>query len=101
VEQEIASDAAGLEAAADRAAAGGDRAGARALLTQAAAAGPDRAETWLKLAAMCRAEGDLEAALEAVSGALRIDPLGFVPLLLKANLLEKAGRAAEAGETYG
>jgi hypothetical protein len=36
-----------------------------------------------------------------VSGALTVDPLGFVPLLLKANLLEKAGRAAEAGETYG
>src|SRR6185503_4343429 len=50
---------------------------------------------------MCRAEGDLPAALEAVSGALRIEPLGFVPLLLKANLLEKAGRLAEAGETYG
>src|SRR6476661_1828772 len=50
---------------------------------------------------MCRAEGDLEAALEAVSGALRVEPLGFVPLLLKANLLEKAGRVAEAGETYG
>jgi len=101
VEQEIASEAAGLEAAADRAAAGGDRAGARALLARAAAAAPDRAETWLKLAAMCRAEGDLEAALDAVSGALRVDPLGFMPLLLKANLLEKTGRGAEAGETYG
>jgi len=101
VEQKIASDAAGLEAAADRAAASGDRAGARTLLARAAQAGPDRAETWLKLAAMCRAEGDLDAALEAVSGALRVEPLGFVPLLLKANLLEKAGRPAEAGETYG
>ena len=50
---------------------------------------------------MCRAEGDLDGALAAVSGALRVDPLGFVPLLLKANLLEKMGRAAEAGETYG
>ncbi len=101
VEQEIANAAAGLEAAADRAAAGGDRAGARVLLARATAADPERAETWLKLAAMCRAEGDLDAALEAVSGALRVEPLGFVPLLLKANLLEKAGRLAEAGETYG
>ena len=50
---------------------------------------------------MCRAQGDLAAALAAVSGALRIDPLGFVPLLLKANLLERLGRRAEAGETYG
>ena len=101
MEQEIASDAAGLEAAADRAAAGGDRAGARALLVRATQADPERAETWVKLAAMCRAAGDIEAALAAVSGALKVDPLGFVPLLLKASLLEKAGRTAEAGETYG
>ena len=101
MKQEIASDAAGLEAAADRAAAGGDRAGARALLVRATQADPERAETWVKLAAMCRAAGDIEAALAAVSGALKVDPLGFVPLLLKASLLEKAGRTAEAGETYG
>jgi len=101
VEQEIASDAPSLEAAADRAAASGDRAGARTLLVRATRADPDRAETWVKLAAMCRAEGDIEAALDAVSGALKIDPLGFLPLLLKASLLEKAGRATEAGETYG
>ncbi len=101
MEQDFASDAAGLEAEADRAAAGGDRAGARALLARAVATDPGRAEAWLKLAAMCRAAGDVPAALDAVSGALRVDPLGFVALLLKANLLEQSGRAAEAGETYG
>lgn len=90
-----------LEAEADRAAAGGDRRAARRLLEQLTAAEPDRFDAWLKLAAMCRADGDLEAALAAVSGALRIDPLGFVPLLLKANLLEAAGRADAAGEAYG
>jgi hypothetical protein len=94
-------DAAALEAEADRAAVRGDVAGARALLERATTADPDRGETWLKLAAMCRAAGAPEAALDAVSGALRLDPLGFMPLLLKANLLEKLGRAAEAGETYG
>jgi hypothetical protein len=36
-----------------------------------------------------------------VSGALRVDPLGFLPLLLKANLLDAAGREAQAGEAYG
>jgi aspartyl/asparaginyl beta-hydroxylase (cupin superfamily) len=101
VEQNITSDAGGLEAAADRAAAAGDRAGARVLLARAAAADPGRTEIWLKLAAMCRASGDLAAALEAVTGALRIEPLGFVPLLLKANLLERMGRGAEADEHYG
>ncbi len=93
--------AAALEAEADRAAGRGDVAAARALLEQATAAAPERAEPWLKLAAMCRAMGAPEAALDAVAGALRVDPLGFVPLLLKANLLETVGRQAEAGETYG
>ena len=89
------------EAEADRAAARGDAAGARRLLEQVTAAAPARPEPWLKLAAMCRAGGEIEAALAAVDGALSIDPLGFLPLLLKASLLEAAGRAAEAGEAYG
>jgi aspartyl/asparaginyl beta-hydroxylase (cupin superfamily) len=93
--------AATLEAEADRAAARGDRGGARRLLGQVTAAAPDRIEPWLKLAATCRAEGDLAASLEAISGALRIQPLGFVPLLFKASLLEAAGRMDEAGEAYG
>ena len=89
------------EAEADRAAAAGSLAEARRLLDQVTRTAPERLEPWLKLAAMCRADNDLAAALAAVSGALRIDPLGFVPLLLKANLLEAAGRGDEAGEAYG
>jgi hypothetical protein len=90
-----------LEAEADRAAAAGDAAAARALLEQATALDPQRSEAWLKLAAMRRATGDLAGALEAVSGALRVDPLGLMPLLLKANLLDRLGRSGAAGETYG
>jgi len=90
-----------FEAEADRAAGRGDAASARALLEQAIDADPGRGESWLKLAAMCRAQGDLAAALDAVSGALKLDPLGFVPLLLKANLLERLGQGTEAGDTYG
>ncbi|HMG46706.1 MAG TPA: aspartyl/asparaginyl beta-hydroxylase domain-containing protein [Allosphingosinicella sp.] len=90
-----------LEAEADRAARGGDAAAARRLLEQATALAPDRGETWLKLAAMCRATSDLDGALAAVSGALKVDPLDFVPLLLKANLLDRTGQDAAAGETYG
>ena len=96
-----AEQAESLEAEADRAAASGDRGRSRQLLEQVTEAAPARIEPWLKLAAMCRADGDLGAALGAVSGALRVDPLGFVPLLLKANLLEAAGRGDEAGEAYG
>jgi hypothetical protein len=98
---QTADRAAALEAEADRAAGAGDRAAARRLLEEATAADAGRGETWLKLAAMCRATGDLPAALQAVAGALRVDPLGFLPLLLKANLLEAMGRSAESGETYG
>ena len=90
-----------LEREADRAAAGGDRPRARRLLEEVTSGAPDRVEPWLKLAAMCRATGDLDAALAAVSGALRVDPLGFLALLLKASLLDAAGRGDEAGETYG
>lgn len=89
------------EAEADRAASRGDAAGARRILEEVTAAAPDRVEPWLKLAAMCRAQGDGEAALAAVDGALCIEPLGFLPLLLKASLLEAAGRTGEAGEAYG
>src|SRR4051812_28770445 len=92
---------AALEAQADRAAAAGDVATARRLLEQVTAAEPGRGEPWLKLTAMCRAQGDLPAALDAVSGALRLEPLAFLPLLLKASLLEQAGQAEAAGETYG
>jgi hypothetical protein len=90
-----------LEAEADRAAGRGDTRSACTLLEQAAGHDPDRSELWLKLAAMRRAQGDLPAALDAVSGALRLEPLGFVPLLLKASLLDKLGHTHEAGETYG
>ena len=90
-----------LEAEADRAAGRGDAAAARQLLEQATALDPAQSEAWLKLAAMCRATGDLAGALAAVSGALRVDALAFMPLLLKADLLDRLGETEAAGETYG
>lgn len=89
------------ETAADRAVARGDVAEARRLLEDLSIVAPDRVDTWLKLAAMCRAQGDVDAAMAAVTGALRVDPLAFLPLLMKASLLDAAGRAFEAGEAYG
>lgn len=90
-----------LEARADQAAAAGDVAAARRLLEQITALDPNRSESWLKLTAMCRAQGDITAALAAVSGALKLEPLGFLPLLLKASLLDQSGDKEAAGETYG
>jgi Aspartyl/Asparaginyl beta-hydroxylase len=90
-----------FELEADRAVARGDLATARLLLQRATRSNPQRMEPWLKLSAICRGLGDLPAALAAVNGALAVEPLGFVPLLLKASLLEKLGLLDEAGETYG
>ena len=97
----VEDDLALREAEADRAASLGDVSGARHILEEVTAAAPGRSEAWLKLAAMCRSQRDHEAALDAVAGALRVDPLGFLPLLMKASLLDAAGRQEEAGEAYG
>ncbi|HZG10058.1 MAG TPA: aspartyl/asparaginyl beta-hydroxylase domain-containing protein [Allosphingosinicella sp.] len=101
VEHTSRTQAADLEAAADRAASNRDPATARWLLEQLVSLDPDRAEPWMKLAAMCRMQEDPEAALHAVTGALRVEPLGFLALLMKARLLQGLGRIDEAGETFG
>lgn len=89
------------EREADRAAARGDLRAAEQMLAALAAAEPDRAGVWLKLAGVRRAQRDLDGALDAVSGALKLDPLAFMPLLMKATLLDALGRTGEAGEIYG
>lgn len=96
-----ANDPSLAEVEADRAAGRGDIAAARRLLEQVTRDDPQRVEPWLKLTAMCRASGDVTAALAAIAGALRVEPLGFLPLLLQASLLDQAGRTDEAGEVYG
>lgn len=89
------------EAEADAAAQAGRIGDARQLLETAVGETPERLDTWLKLAAMCRGTGDLAAAMAAVSRALALDPLHFSALLMRAMLLERMGRSAEAGEAFG
>jgi aspartyl/asparaginyl beta-hydroxylase (cupin superfamily) len=89
------------EREADAAVARGDMAAAHDLLRRATVETPDRLESWMKLAAMCRGSGDVDGALEAVSGALKVDPFDFVARLLKASLLDQAGHSGLAGEAYG
>jgi hypothetical protein len=89
------------EAEADAAAQSGRLGDARQLLQAAVRETPERLETWLKLAAMCRGTGDLEGAMTAVSRALALQPLDLSALLMRAMLLERMGKAAEAGEAYG
>ena len=94
------SSSAELAADADRRAAQRDFRGARAALEQAVALAGDDVDLWLKLTAMCRADGDLAGALAAVRGGLRVDPLHFLALLIRANILEQMQDPA-SGEAYG
>ncbi len=88
------------EREADRAAAARDFRTAERLLVELAAKSPDRGVVWFKLASVRRALGNNRGALEAVSGALRVDPLAFMPLLLKASLLEALGEEEQAAQLY-
>jgi len=69
-----------------------DFAAARRWLTRAAEVDPDDVSRWLKLAAACRATGDLAAALTAVDRGLTRAPRDFLALLMRANLLERMGQ---------
>ena len=89
---------AALEAEADRAVAARDVDAAARLLERACVIDGDNAERWIKLAMVRRSANDLEGALDAVSAALAMDPLAFLPLLLRHVLLADLGRAEEAGE---
>lgn len=88
------------EQQADQAAASGDYASARALLEQAVASDDHSATAWIKLSAMCKASGDLMAALAAIDRALAISPLDFSALLSRGVILDFLGDP-RAGEEYG
>jgi aspartyl/asparaginyl beta-hydroxylase (cupin superfamily) len=90
-----------LEDAAQRAMAAGDVRGAASLWRSAVASNPKNISGWMKLAACHRALGDVDLALQAVDGALAVDPRMFLALLMKASLLERAGRLQDAGPAYG
>jgi aspartyl/asparaginyl beta-hydroxylase (cupin superfamily) len=89
-----------LEQQADRAAAAGQFAEARALLEEAVRSGTPAIELWMKLSAMRKASGDLQGALAAVDGALALSPLDFSALLSRAVILEGLGDP-NSGEEFG
>lgn len=55
----------------------------------------------LNLATAQRMEGDFEGALATVDDALRIEPLAFRPLMMRASLLEAMGHRRTAATAYG
>lgn len=90
----------GLIREADQAVAEGDLRKAVTLLHKAAEGEPGNADLWLKVAALHRATGDPQAALEAVNRALSVSPLDFTTLLMKASLLQRLGDP-DAGQAWG
>ena len=85
---------------AERAVATGDLRRAVTLLSEAAESRPGDAELWMKVAALHRATGSPQAALDAVHRALAVSPLDFTMLLMKASLLQRLGHP-EAGQAWG
>jgi hypothetical protein len=95
-----AADPKALKAAGMRALGAGDVAAARDLLRRALDADPSDLPGWLNLGGACRAMGDVDGALQAVAGALKLDARNFMALLMRASLLERQGEAREAAVAY-
>lgn len=81
---------------ADQATASGDLPRAEQLLLQASEAATEDFSIFLKLAAVQRATGRLQPALETVHRALALSPLDFTALLLRASLLDRLNEPAAA-----
>src|SRR4030095_10588521 len=90
----------GLIREADQAVAQGDLRRAVALLNEAAEGEPANADLWMKVAALHRATGSPDAALQAVHRALAVSPLDFPLPLMKASLMQRLGDP-EAGQAWG
>src|ERR1700742_3054585 len=74
---------------------------ARQLLRSAIGLDPMLLPAWLNLATAQRMEGDLPGALATVDEVLRIEPLAFRSLLMRASLLEAMGRRRLTATAYG
>jgi len=90
----------GLVGEAEQAVAAGDLKRAATLLRQAAESRPDDPSLWMKAAALLRATGEPQAALDAVHRALTASPLDFTMLLMRASLLQRLNHP-EAGQAWG
>lgn len=97
---EIADDPEALNVVGNWHLAQGRPAEARTLFARAAAADPGQPALLFNLAAACRADGDAEAALAALNGALAIDPYFVQAIFQKGVLLEEAGQRRDAAHVY-
>jgi aspartyl/asparaginyl beta-hydroxylase (cupin superfamily) len=90
----------GLVTEAERAIAKGDLRRAVSLLSEAVEAQPHDGELWMKVAALHRATGSPQAALNAIHRALAVSPLDFTMLMMRASLLQRLG-SPEAPQAWG
>ncbi len=74
---------------------------ARRLLEEALVTHGRELPLWLNLAIAARAMGDMEGALVALDGALRLDPRCFPALLMRGALYDQAGNLRQAAQAYG
>jgi aspartate beta-hydroxylase len=81
--------------------AGGDYAGACALLQELVVKAPRHVPYWLSLAAALRALARREDELAALEQALALDPTHLVVLLQKGALLDLMGKPRSAAAVYG
>lgn len=93
-------DTSTLEQSADTAMARGDLGSALSALEQLVLEAPSAAR-WTKLAAARRVSGRAPAAIMALDEALKLSPLDFTALLMRAHLLEGGGKRDEAALGYG
>ena len=91
---------AALHSAAMDAIAAGDRGRALKIVLRALELYPDSLSAWLNYAGLLRASGQAEAAQEAVTQALRVEPRSFHALLMRGSLQDSQGRTMEAAKSY-
>lgn len=87
-------------ASAIQAMAAGDRKRAREILERAIALEPNSLQVWLNYAGLLRASGEEDAAMDALTQALRVEPRSFHALLMKGLIHDKRGHATEAGRAF-
>ncbi len=79
---------------------GGDAAGARHWLERAVAVAPEAAPIWFNLFQAHDLAGDAERGMASLDRALEVDPYYVPAILMKADLLHRLGRTAEAAAMF-
>ena len=79
----------------------GDFEAARVAYQRAAAADGKTARQWINLALACQHLSDPEGEESALFKALALDPYDLLALVLRGNLQERLGKAAQAASSYG